>query len=141
MQFLGFFVYAITSGAGFYFKNKNWNHVHLSILVAFQSLSVGVLHAFGLVLLLDCTPPNKEGVFSVWFAWTRAVGTCIGFIFSSAFFDKVGVTFGIAFCSVIAGMIVLVLGKVSHFSGAVAAGHVVEEEDVVMSEKGSPDNA
>ncbi|RZC94229.1 hypothetical protein C5167_021469 [Papaver somniferum] len=142
MQFLGFFVSAITSGAGFYFKNKNWNHVHLSILVAFQSLSVGVLHAFGRVLLLDCTPPNKEGVFSVWFAWTRAVGACIGFIVSSAFFDKVGITFGITFCSVIAGMIVLVLGKVSHLSGLVAAGHVAEEEEnVVMSEKGSPEDA
>ncbi|KAI3931177.1 hypothetical protein MKW92_050966 [Papaver armeniacum] len=141
MQFLGFFVSAITSGSGFYFKNKNWNHVHLSILVACQSLSVGVLHAFGRVLLLDCTPPNKEGVFSVWFAWTRAVGACIGFIVSSAYFDKVGITFGITFCSVLAGMIVLVLGKVSHFSGAVAAGHVVEEEEnVVMSEKGSPDD-
>ncbi|KAI3978331.1 hypothetical protein MKX01_013129 [Papaver californicum] len=128
MQFLGFFI--------------TRNHVHLSILVEFQSISVGILHAFGRVLLLDCTPPNKEGVFSVWFAWTKAVGTCIGFVVSSGFFDKVGMTFGIAFCTVIAGMIVLVLGKVSHLSGAVEAGHVVEEEEIVfMSEKGSPDDA
>ncbi|OVA12069.1 hypothetical protein BVC80_1485g43 [Macleaya cordata] len=137
MQFLGFFVSAMASGFGFYFKNKNWNHLHLSVLVAFQSISAGILHAFGRVLLLDCTPPNKEGVFSVWFAWVRAVGTCGGFAVSSIFYDNVAVTFGIAFCAAIVGKFILILGKVSNFAGAIAAGHVLEE--YMISEKGSPD--
>lgn len=93
-----------------------------------------MLHAFGRVLLLDCSPPGREGSFSIWFVWVKAIGTCAGFAVASAFPGNVGGSFGIAFLSVIAGVVILIFGNISNLGGAVAAGQVREE----ASEKGSP---
>lgn len=92
----------------------------------------GLLHAFGRVLWLDCSPAGKEGAFSVWFSWARALGTCAGFALATAIPGNIGKTFGVAFWGGIVGMIVLIFGNISSFSGAKAAGHVIR------SEPGSP---
>lgn len=91
-----------------------------------------MLHAFGRVLWLDCSPAGKEGAFSVWFSWARAVGACAGFALATAMPGNIGKTFGASFCAGIVGMIILIFGNISSFRGAEAAGHIVK------SEKGSP---
>ncbi|KAF9617410.1 hypothetical protein IFM89_036331 [Coptis chinensis] len=129
MQLLGFLVSATTSGLGFYFRNVDWNRPHILSMVAVQSMATGILHAFGRVLLLDCTPAGKEGAFSVWFAWARAVGACGGFAIASGFPGNVNRTFGFTFCTSLAGVLVLIFGNISNYGGAVAAGHVMEDSN------------
>ncbi|XP_016441670.1 uncharacterized protein LOC107767263 [Nicotiana tabacum] len=133
MQLLGFILSAVVSGFGFYYHHQNWNKVHILVLAAVQSTATGILHAFGRVLWLDCSPAGKEGAFSVWFSWTRALGTCAGFALASVFPGQISKLFGIAFCAAILGKIILIFGNISNFAGAKAAGHVKEH-----SEKGSP---
>ncbi|XP_060178481.1 uncharacterized protein LOC132608735 [Lycium barbarum] len=133
MQLLGFLLSAAVSGFGFYYHHHNWNKVHILIFAAVQSSATGLLHAFGRVLWLDCSPAGKEGAFSVWFSWMRALGTCAGFALASAFPGNISKSFGIAFCAAILGKIILIFGNISNFAGAKAAGHVREH-----SEKGSP---
>ncbi|KDO58815.1 hypothetical protein CISIN_1g042578mg, partial [Citrus sinensis] len=60
MQLLGFLLPLLTSVTGFYSKEKNWQRHHVLLFAAIQSTSAGFLHAFGRVLLLDCTPHGKE---------------------------------------------------------------------------------
>lgn len=128
MQLLGFFMSAFTSGLGFYYKDDNWKRVHMILVVLLQSTAVGVLHAFGRVLLLDCSPAGKEGAFSVWFAWVRVAGACAGLAVGSAAPGNVGKAFGVAFLAIFMGVVVLIFGNVSNLGGLVAAGHVKEEE-------------
>ncbi|PIA50403.1 hypothetical protein AQUCO_01300856v1 [Aquilegia coerulea] len=134
MQLLGFFISATTSGLGFYYRHANWRHPHILTMVAVQSTATGILHAFGRVLLLDCTPPGKEGAFSVWFAWARAVGACGGFAVASVFPGAVNKSFAFTFATSLAGVLALIFGNISNYGGAVAAGHVMQDS----SEKGSP---
>lgn len=94
--------------------------------------STGLLHAFGRVLWLECSPAGKEGAFSVWFSWVRALGTCAGFALATALPGNIGKAFGTAFCAGIVGMLILIFGNISSFGGAKAAGHVIK------SEKASP---
>lgn len=103
------------------------------IFAAVQSTATGVLHTFGRVLLLDCAPAGKEGAFSAWFSWIRALGTCSGFALASVGTGNINRSFGVAFCSGLVGIVVLIFGNISNFRGAIAAGHVRE-----ASEKGSP---
>ncbi|KAF5732146.1 hypothetical protein HS088_TW18G00836 [Tripterygium wilfordii] len=122
MKLLGFLLSLITSGFGFYYHKKAWERNHVLVFAAVQGTSVGILHAFGRVLVLDCTPPGKEGAFSAWYSWMRNIGTCAGFALASAIPGKVHLSFGIAFCAATVGMTVLVFGNVSDLGGAVKAG-------------------
>lgn len=133
MQLLGFLLSMITSGSGFYFRKKNWHGAHIFLFAAIQSTATGLLHAFGRVLLMDCSPAGKEGVFSAWFSWVRSVGLFAGFTFALAVPHDVGRSFGIGFLCATLGIIALIFGNVDNFGGAVAAGTVRDD-----GEKGSP---
>ncbi|KAI4327997.1 hypothetical protein L6164_020397 [Bauhinia variegata] len=126
MQILGFLLSIISSGFGFYFHDNQWRWGLLLIFSAIQSTSTGVLHAFGRVLVLDCAPSGKEGAFSIWFAWIRAVGLCAGFTVGSVVPGRIQTTFGAAFCSAIAGIFLLLFGNISDVGGAVDAEYVTE---------------
>ncbi|CAN4076347.1 unnamed protein product [Withania somnifera] len=136
MQLLGFILSAVVSGFGFYYRHDNWNRVHIFIFTAVQTTATGLLHAFGRVLWLDCSPSGKEGAFSVWFSWVRALGACAGFALASSSPQKIEMSFGVAFCGAILGKIILIFGNISNFGGAKAAGHVKDN-----SERGSPVHA
>ncbi|XP_072967610.1 uncharacterized protein [Typha angustifolia] len=129
MQLLGFLLSAFASGAGFYYKGRKWNELHVILMGLVQSTAAGLLHAFGRVLLLDCTPAGKEGAFAVWFATARAIGGCIGFAIGSASPGHVGPAFAVAFLASFVGLLVLIFGNVSNVGGVVAAGHVEGLED------------
>lgn len=86
----------------------------------------GLLHAFGRVLWLDCSPAGKEGAFSVWFSWARALGSCAGFAVATSLPGNVGRAFGVSFCLGIIGMVILIFGNISSFRGAKQAGHVIK---------------
>lgn len=100
----------------------------------------GLLHAFGRVLWLDCSPAGKEGAFSVWFSWARALGACAGFAVSTALPGNAGRAFAVSFCAGLIGMIVLIFGNISSFRGAKAAGHVVKSEKSSPVHESSEDN-
>lgn len=127
MQLLGFLLTSLTSGFGFYFRNHNWHIGHLLFFAAIHSTATGLLYAFGRVLLLDCSPAGKEGAFSVWFSWIRAVGTCTGFAVASALPRNMERSFGVAFCSGLIGIVVLIFGNIDNFRGAKAARHVIDQ--------------
>lgn len=93
---------------------------------------VGLLHAFGRVLWLDCSPRGREGAFSVWFSWARAVGACAGFGLATAIPGDIGKTFGVSFCTGVVGMIIVIFGNVSSLRGAEEAGHVKSEDSSQM---------
>ncbi|KAK4389149.1 hypothetical protein Sango_2251900 [Sesamum angolense] len=132
MQLLGFILSSLTSGFGFYYQGSTWGIGHLLLFAAIQGTSTGLLHASRRVLWLDCSPAGKEGAFSVWFSWARALGACAGFALATAMPGDVGKAFGVSFCAGLVGMIVLIFGNISSFRGAKAAGHVIK------SEKNSP---
>lgn len=128
MQLLGFILSALATGFGFYFRDKNWQIQHVLVFTAVQSTAAGVLHGFGRVLLVDCSPAGKEGVFSVWFSWVRALGICGGFAVATACGGgDISRPFGVAFCGCIVGIVVLIFGNISNFGGAIAAGNVRED--------------
>lgn len=133
MQQLGFILSAITTAAGFFYRNSNWPNKYVLILAAVQGTSTALLHAYSQILLLDCSPPNKEGAFSVWFSWMKAVGTFAGFTVASVHAGKLGASFGTAFLTSMLGVVFLIFANTSDLGGAVAAGHVRE-----YSERGSP---
>lgn len=125
MQLLGFILSTLTSGFGFYYQGAVWTKGHLLFFAAIQGTATGLLHAFGRVLWLDCSPAGKEGAFSVWFSWARALGACAGFAVATSIPGNVGRAFGGSFCVGIVGMVVLIFGNISSFRGAKAAGHVI----------------
>ncbi|XP_039052019.1 uncharacterized protein LOC120193652 [Hibiscus syriacus] len=128
MHLLGLILSMVTSGTGFQFRNHNWNRHHVLIFAAVQGTSAGVLHAFGRVLAMDCSPAGKEGAFSVWLSWVKMVGTCLGFaVASGSAAANVGTSFGTAFCTAAIAMVISIYGNISDVEGAVAAGHVNEE--------------
>lgn len=133
IQILGFLLALLTSGMGFYYREKNWPRHHVLLFAAIQSTSAGLLHAFGKFLLLDCTPNGKEGAFSVWHSWVKALGTCSGFAVASAISGNVSTAFGLAFLAATIGILILIFGNISDVGGAMAAGHLRED-----SAKGSP---
>ncbi|KAL3818307.1 hypothetical protein ACJIZ3_004212 [Penstemon smallii] len=132
MKLLGFVLSCVTSGFGFYYRSHIWSKYHILLFAAIQGTATGLLHAFGRALWLDCSPAGKEGAFSVWFSWARAVGACAGFALATSVPGNVGKSFGVSFCAGIVGIIVLIFGNISSFGGAKAAGHVIN------SEKASP---
>ncbi|GMJ00221.1 hypothetical protein HRI_003691300 [Hibiscus trionum] len=134
MHLLGLILSLLTSGMGFQFRKDNWRRHHILIFAAVQSTSAGVLHAFGRVLSMDCSPAGKEGAFSVWFSWVKMVGTCLGFaIASGAGAGNVGASFGTAFCTAAIAMVISIYGNISDVGGAVAAGLVNEEGETVST--------
>ncbi|KAJ9703143.1 hypothetical protein PVL29_004776 [Vitis rotundifolia] len=133
MQLLGLLLSVTTAGFGFYYQEKNWSRGHIMFFAALQSTAAGLLHTFGRVLLLDCSPYGKEGAFSVWYSWVREIGTCVGFAVATAIPGKIGKSLGTAFIMSVVAILVLIFGNISSFGGAEAAGHLREE-----SVKGSP---
>ncbi|KAM0934483.1 putative MFS transporter superfamily [Dioscorea sansibarensis] len=136
MQLLGLFMSALSSGIGFYFRDDNWHEAHILMVALLQGGAVGVLHAFGQVLVTDCSPRGKEGAFSAWHAWLRAAGACVGFTVAAVFPGNVGTAFGLSFLSIILGALVLVFGNTSHWRGAVSAGHVKEIQETASPVNG-----
>ncbi|WOG90022.1 hypothetical protein DCAR_0209263 [Daucus carota subsp. sativus] len=139
MQLLGYLFTIMTTGFGLYYRHKNWQNNHVLVFTAVQGTATGVLHAFGRNLLLDCSPPGKEGAFSVWFSWVRALGTCVGFTLATAGVGSIGRSFGVAFCASIFGFLVLVFSNISNFEGAVAAGNVSEHNEHAERDYENPD--
>ena len=133
MQLLGFLLALLTSGTVFYSKEKNWQRHHVLLFAAIRSTSARLLHAFGRVLLLDCTPHGKEGSFPVWHSWVKALGTCTGFAVASAISGNVSTAFGVSFLAATIWILILIFGDISDVGGDMAAGHLHE-----ASEKGSP---
>ncbi|KAK1368294.1 Interleukin-15 [Heracleum sosnowskyi] len=129
MQLLGFLLSTVITGFGLYYRHKNWQSQHVLLFTAVQSTANGVLHAFGRNLLLDCSPPGKEGAFAAWFSWVRALGTCVGFTLATAGAGTIGRPFGVAFCASIFGILVLIFSNISNYEGAVAAGNVSEHSE------------
>ncbi|WCJ29040.1 hypothetical protein M5689_010703 [Euphorbia peplus] len=121
MHLLGFYLSIATTVVGFYFRGKVWDKGYILFLTAVQSTSVGVLHSYGRILLIDCSPKGKEGVFSGWFSWSRAVGACLGYAVASALPGNASTAFGIAFITSISGTLLLNYGNISDVRGAMAA--------------------
>lgn len=128
MQILGFALSMLTSGMGFYFKEKTWAREHILLFAAIQGTSTGTLHAFGRVLILDAAPCGKEGAFAAWHSWLGGIGACTGFAVASAVPREIGASFGAAFLGAGLGATALIYGNVSDYEGAVRAGHVKEED-------------
>jgi hypothetical protein len=133
MQLLGFLLLTVTTGTGFYFKEENWEYRFVLFFAFVHSTSTGLLHAFGRVLLLDCSPSGKEGAFSIWYSWVKALGTFMGFAVVSIAPGKIATSFGITFWTAVVGIVLLIYGNISDFGGALAAKNVGDG-----SEKGSP---
>ncbi|XP_015963213.1 uncharacterized protein LOC107487133 [Arachis duranensis] len=133
LQIVGFLLSLFASGFGFYFGHSHWKWGHLVVFGAIQSTAAGILHAFGRVLVLDCAPSGKEGAFSIWYAWMRAAGLCVGFTVGSVAPGHIRTSFGAAFCTAIVAIVVLLFGNISDIGGAAAAGHVKDDLD-----RGSP---
>ncbi|KAJ4829436.1 hypothetical protein Tsubulata_006631 [Turnera subulata] len=141
MYLLGFLLSLGTTGVGFYFKGKHWGRSQVLAFAAIQSTSAGVLHAFGRVLVVDCCPQGREGVFSGWYSWGRGVGTCIGFAVASSIPGNISTSYGVAFWTAMAGALLLIYANISDFGGAMAAKHVFtgdHDEEHHRQGKGSP---
>ncbi|PWA52621.1 major facilitator superfamily domain-containing protein [Artemisia annua] len=130
MQIFGFLLSTFTSGMGFYYRRKNWRNSHVLFLAAAQSIASGVLHAYSRILLMDCAPTGKEGVFAAWFSWVRMFGAFVGFAIGSSGVGSINRSFGAAFVAAVIGIVALIFSNVSSYSGAVAAGHVHKRGDV-----------
>ncbi|KAL8266957.1 hypothetical protein R6Q59_004301 [Mikania micrantha] len=124
MQIFGFLLSTLTSGMGYYYRNANWHHNHVLFLAAVQSIASGVLHAHSRILLMDCAPSGKEGVFAAWFSWIRMLGAFVGFAIGSSGVGNMNRSFGAAFMAAVVGIVALIFSNVSSYGGAVAAGHV-----------------
>lgn len=129
MQLLGFIICLFVSGAGFYFKSHRWRAAHIIVIALVQSTANGVLYSFGKILLLDASPPGKEGAFAVWYAFVRCIGAMIGFAAASAGPGRAGGSFAAAFLGSFLGIIVLIFGNVSNIGALKAAGHLKGMED------------
>ncbi|CAM8891266.1 unnamed protein product [Rhodiola kirilowii] len=142
MQILGFLISAFTSGYAFFYRDSNWNKNHVLLFAGVQSTAVGLLHAFGRSLTLDCAPINKSGVHSMWHSWVKSVGMCAGFAVASSAPGNISRPFGISFWVCVVGIVVLIFGNVSGLDGGLSAGNVDaadEEEDELSPVKGLDD--
>jgi hypothetical protein len=129
MQLLGFIICLFVSGAGFYFKSHRWRAAHIIVIALVQSTANGILYSFGRILLLDASPPGKEGAFSVWYAFVRCTGAMIGYAAASAGPGRAGGSFAAAFLGSFLGIIVLIFGNVSNIGALKAAGHLKGMDD------------
>ncbi|CAJ1942123.1 unnamed protein product [Sphenostylis stenocarpa] len=124
MKIMGFLLSLITSGFGFYFWESHWKWGHLLMFGAIQGTASGLLYTFGRVLVLDSSPCGEECGFSVWYSWVRSVGLCGGFIVGSVVPENVRISFGVAFCSALVGIVVLLFGNVSDFNVVREGGEI-----------------
>ncbi|CAN0910182.1 hypothetical protein LINGRAHAP2_LOCUS26150 [Linum grandiflorum] len=129
MHMLGFILSLMTSGFGFYYRAGIWQKGVVLAFAAVQGTSAGLLHAFQRVLLTDCSPPGKEGVFAAWFEWCRTAGTFVGFTVAAALPGEISTSLAVTFLTSVAGMVVLVYGHISDSGGATAAGHLAGGDD------------
>nr|CAB3466747.1 unnamed protein product [Digitaria exilis] len=129
MQLLGFIICLFVSGAGFYFKSHRWRAAHIIVIALVQSTANGILYSFGRILLLDASPPGKEGAFAVWYAFVRCTGAMIGYAAASAGPGRAGGSFAAAFLGSFLGIIVLIFGNVSNIGALKAAGHLKGMDD------------
>lgn len=127
MKLLGLLLSLTAAGFGFYYKEMNWRRGHLMFFAALQSTAAGLLHAFGRVLVLDCSPYGMEGALSVWYSWVRESGTLLGFAVATSIPGKIGQSLGTSFIMGVVAMLVLIFGNVSSVEGAKAAGNLREE--------------
>ncbi|KAJ0559915.1 putative MFS transporter superfamily [Helianthus annuus] len=143
MQIFGFILTTLASGMGYYYRNNNWHFNHVVFLAATQSVASGVLHAFSRILLMDCAPSGKEGVFAAWFSWIRMFGAFGGFVIGSSGVGNINRAFGAAFAAAVVGIVVLIFSNVSSYGGAVAAGHVRKRRETgsPVPVKGSDDRS
>ncbi|KAJ0446141.1 putative MFS transporter superfamily [Helianthus annuus] len=141
MQIFGFLLSTLTSGMGFYYRKENWHNNHVLVLAAAQSIASGVLHAHSRILLMDCAPAGREGVFAAWFAWVRMLGAFVGFAIGSSGVGNVNRSFGAAFVAAVIGIVALIFSNVSSYGGAVAAGHVRKRRETESPVRGSKDVA
>ncbi|CAK8561702.1 unnamed protein product [Lathyrus sativus] len=123
MKIIGFLLSMLSSGFGFYFWNSHWKWGHILIFGGIQGIGSGVLHAFGRVLVLECAPKGKEGVFSVWYGWIRAAGLCLGFTVASVVPGQIKTSFGAAFVAALVGIVVLLFGNVGDDSESGSHGN------------------
>ncbi|KAK1438342.1 hypothetical protein QVD17_04150 [Tagetes erecta] len=137
MQIFGFLLTTLTSGMGFYYRKSIWHTNHVLFLVAAQSIASGVLHAHSRILLMDCAPSGKEGVFASWFSWVRMLGAFVGFAIGSSGVGNVNRSFGTAFVAAVVGIVGLIFSNVSSYGGAVAAGHVRRRREMDSPVRGS----
>ncbi|KAI3680052.1 hypothetical protein L2E82_50789 [Cichorium intybus] len=138
MQIFGFLLSTLTSGMGFYYRLETWHHGHVLFLAALQSIASGVLHAYSRILLMDCAPSGKEGVFAAWFSWVRMLGAFVGFAIGSSGVGNINRSFGAAFAAAVVGIVALIFSNVSSYGGAVAAGHVHKRSETPVH-RGSND--
>ncbi|BAT75262.1 hypothetical protein LR48_Vigan01g165400 [Vigna angularis] len=122
MKITGLLLSLISSGFGFYFWESHWKWGHLLVFGAIQGTSSGLLHTFGRVLMLETAPCGEEGGFSFWYGWVRGVGLFGGFVVGSVVPGSVRTSFGVAFCSALVGIVVLLFGNVSDFGAAKEVG-------------------
>ncbi|TKY46298.1 60S ribosomal protein L7a [Spatholobus suberectus] len=120
----GFLLSILSSGFGFNHGHSHWKWGHLVVFGAVQSTATGILHAFEMLLVLDCAPSGKEGVFYIWYGWMRAAGLCVGFTVGSVVLGLIRASFRATFCIAIAGIVVLLFRNISDVGGAVAAEHI-----------------
>ncbi|XP_076924220.1 uncharacterized protein LOC143586592 [Bidens hawaiensis] len=139
MQIFGFLLSTLTSGMGFYYRNENWHNNHVLFLAAAQSVASGVLHAHSRILLMDCAPSGKEGVFAAWFSWVRMLGAFVGFAIGTSGVGNINRSFGAAFVAAVVGIVALIFSNVSSYGGAVAAGHVQRRFEVESPVRRSSD--
>ncbi|KAL4570435.1 hypothetical protein LXL04_026087 [Taraxacum kok-saghyz] len=147
MQIFGFLLSTLTSGIGFYYRLDKWHNSHVLFLAASQSIASGVLHAYSRILLMDCAPSGKEGVFAAWFSWVRMLGAFVGFAVGSSGVGNINRSFGAAFVAAVVGVVALIFSNVSSYGGAVAAGHVHKRSETpvrgfndVVNVKGKEDS-
>ncbi|XP_076906578.1 uncharacterized protein LOC143562732 [Bidens hawaiensis] len=143
MQIFGFLLTTLASGMGYYYREHHWHFNHVMFLAAVQSVASGVLHAYSRILLMDCAPAGKEGVFAVWFSWVRMFGAFVGFVIGSSGVGNINRSFGAAFAVAVVGIVGLIFSNVSSYGGAVAAGHVHKrrETGLPVPVRGSEDLA
>lgn len=98
MEILGLAISLVTSGFAFYFKDEGtWKKKYILLLfAAVQGTSVGILHAFSRVLMMDCAPREKEEAFAGWRSWVMGLGKCLGFAV-----DRLGTCLGAAFLGLV----------------------------------------
>ncbi|KAI3713702.1 hypothetical protein L1987_72288 [Smallanthus sonchifolius] len=137
MQIFGFLLSTLTAGMGFYYRKQNWHNNHVLFLAAAQSIASGVLHAHSRILLMDCAPSGKEGVFAAWFSWVRMFGAFVGFAIGSSGVGNINRSFGAAFVAAVVGIVGLIFSNVSSYGGAVAAGHVRKRRERDSPVRGS----
>lgn len=117
MNLLGFILSAFSAGFGFYFKDEHWKWTHILLVTLVQSTAVGILHAFGKVMVLDQSPVGKESALSTLYEWVKVTGALAGFAVVAVNPEDIKATYGISFLAVFVGIVVLIFGNSANLRG------------------------